>query len=108
MILSGDEAIVIATMLHEITLGPLATREAMRLTEEAGLWHSIELVTDAKNLLLALAQHHMKPPAEKSFFTHLLWLRQKLEAGVFEKLRWCDTRDMTGDGHTKGSVPRDA
>ena len=43
MILSGDEAIVIATMLHEITLGPLATREAMRLTEELGLLFGIDL-----------------------------------------------------------------
>ena len=26
---------------------------------------------------------------------------------MLRRIRWCDTRDMTADGHTKGSIPRD-
>ena len=50
----------------------------------------------------------MKNPAEKNFIAHLLWLKNKLENGVIKQLTWTDTRDMTADGHTKGSIKRTA
>ena len=46
----------------------------------------------------------MGPPAEKSFVTHLLGLKEKLETGVIKSLTWDDTRDMTADGHTKDAI----
>ena len=103
---TADSAVVLGTMLHEVIQGPLNISEAMRLTHEAGLCYEIEIGTDAKNLLLALGAPRLKPPAEKSFIVHLLWLKEKLELGVITRLTWVDTRDMTSDGHTKGSVPR--
>ena len=64
------------------------------------------MVTDAKNLLSALACTQLKIPAEQNFIVHLQWLKNKLECGVIRKLIWCDTRDMSADGHTKGSIDR--
>ena len=30
-----------------------------------------------------------------------------LERGIVHCVQWCDTRDMSADGHTKGSIDRD-
>ena len=30
-----------------------------------------------------------------------------MQAGIVHSIQWCDTRDMTADGHTKGSIDRD-
>eukprot|EP00959_Pyramimonas_sp_CCMP1952_P304725 6377450-Pyramimonas_sp.AAC.1 len=30
-----------------------------------------------------------------------------MERGIAHSTRWCDTRDMTADGHTKGSIDRE-
>ena len=38
---------------------------------------------------------------------HLLWLRELLENGILSALHWLDTRAMSADGHTKGSIERD-
>ena len=37
---------------------------------------------------------------------HVKWLREMLENDMIHEIRWCDTRDMTADGHTKGSIDR--
>jgi len=38
----------------------------------------------------------------------LFWLRELIELCLLRKLTWCDTRDLSCDGNTKGSIPRDA
>ena len=30
-----------------------------------------------------------------------------MTAKIIKEVRWCDTRDMTADGHTKGSIDRE-
>ena len=30
-----------------------------------------------------------------------------MEFGIVHSVQWCDTRDMSADGHTKGSIDRD-
>eukprot|EP00959_Pyramimonas_sp_CCMP1952_P337791 7073709-Pyramimonas_sp.AAC.1 len=30
-----------------------------------------------------------------------------MERGIAHCVQWCDARDMTADGHTKGSIDRD-
>ena len=95
-------------MLHEISHGQLAVRQAMAATESSGLAFELRVNTDARNLVAALRGNRVKALAEKSFITHLLWLKDKLQAGVIKQLVWKDTRDMTADGHTKGSISRDA
>ena len=39
---------------------------------------------------------------------HVQYMREKLEQRQLSLIRWADTRDMNSDGHTKGSIPRDA
>ena len=68
----------------------------------------IQIVMDAKNLLSALRVTNLKISAEKNFIVHLMWLKDKITSGVVRRLIWTDTRDMTADGHTKGSIKRTA
>jgi hypothetical protein len=49
-----------------------------------------------------------KMPSEKSVALHLFWLRELIRKQIVTGITWCDTRDMTADGHTKGAVSRDA
>eukprot|EP00959_Pyramimonas_sp_CCMP1952_P331213 6935901-Pyramimonas_sp.AAC.1 len=30
-----------------------------------------------------------------------------MERGIVRSIQWCDTRDMTADGHTKESIDRE-
>lgn len=79
---------------------------ARSFADYGGLCVGTDCVTDAANLLLILENSSMTNPAEKNFLIHLLMLKDKLEHKVVNSLRWCDTRDMTADGHTKGNIPR--
>ena len=56
----------------------------------------------------ALLMDPVKPPSENSMAGHLWWLSDQLRTRQLADLVWCDTRDMTADGHTKGSVDRKA
>ena len=49
-----------------------------------------------------------KPPTEVSLAGHVLWMREMYDQSLISQLSWTDTRDMFGDGLTKGSVARDA
>ena len=46
------------------------------------------------------------PNCEKTLLGHIARIREWLQNGIIESLQWCDTRDTTADGHTKGSVDR--
>ena len=39
---------------------------------------------------------------------HLHYLRELLNLNIVARLVWFDTRDMTADGLTKGSIDREA
>ena len=82
--------------------------EAARLSEEAGLGFKVSAVTTAKNLLSAPHVANLKVPAKKNLIAHLMWLKDKHTKGAVKKLMWTDTRDMTVDGRTKGSIKGDA
>ena len=53
-----------------------------------------------------MTSRDLKTPAEKTLLGHILWLRELLQLRLIESIQWCDTRDMTADGHTKGCVDR--
>ena len=38
---------------------------------------------------------------------HVSWICELLQLKLVEAIQWCDTRDMTADGHTKGCIERD-
>ena len=102
-----DQGLVIVSMLHEIYKGPQSTREMARLSEEGGFVYHILLVTDAMNLIHYLRYSRLKFPAERSFVCHCLWLRERIQRNILDA-EWTDTRDQTVDGHTKGSISRNA
>ena len=48
----------------------------------------------------------LKTPTEKTLLGHVSWIREMMQNGIVDEIQWCDTRDMTADGHTKGSIDR--
>ena len=56
----------------------------------------------------AVTADRVKAPAEKSLLSHIQFVRELLDKGIVRALMWLDTRDMTADGMTKGSVDRKA
>ena len=103
-----DELIPMALTLHEFGVGvaPMAQTRAAQESAETSI--KTILTTDSLSLWTAVAASTMKVPSEKTLAVHLYWVRDLLEKRALHTLRWCDTRDMTADAHTKGSIPRDA
>ena len=65
------------------------------------------LALDAMSVFAAVTAANVKEPAEKSLYNHVLYLRELLDTFVLHSIWWIDTRDMTSDGLTKGTVDRD-
>eukprot|EP00439_Symbiodinium_sp_Y106_P049299 s2398_g6.t1 len=93
---------------EELKTGVLTSQQARTLREQGGFAMSSELHVDAMNLYQALTAQYPKPPAEKTLFTHIAWLRDLLSLGIPRTAVWVDTRDMYADGLTKGKISRDA
>ena len=64
------------------------------------------LTTDAESVYKSLTSRDLKVPTEKTLLGHVSWVRELLSLGLIKAVQWCDTRDMTADGHTKGSIDR--
>ena len=64
------------------------------------------LAIDAMSVFAAITATYVKAPAEKSLLSHVQFVRELLDQGVLRGIEWWDTRDMTADGLTKGSVDR--
>ena len=94
--------------LHEVHTGPLTPEQARGLRERGGFSMESELLVDAMNLFHALTATYPKPPAEKTLYAHLAWLRDLMQCNIPNVVTWCDTRDMLADAMTKGKVSRDA
>ena len=103
---AADHVIPLATTLHEFNNGPVTAYQARRIREEGGLSFDVTLTVDAMSLYAAVAASTIKVPAERSLAGHLYWLRELIDNHVLRRLRWCDTRDMSADCHTKGSIDR--
>ncbi len=58
------------------------------------------------SMFAAISVATVRVPSEKSLACHLFWLQELLEIGLLNDLQWADTRDMSADGHTKGSIDR--
>ena len=58
------------------------------------------------SLWSAIAAIAVRIPTEKNLAVHMFWLKQLLTIKAIKVLRWCDTRDMNADCHTKGSIDR--
>ena len=64
------------------------------------------LTTDAESCYKSCSSADFKIPTEKTLAGHVSWIREMLRVGIVSDLQWCDTRDMTADGHTKGTIDR--
>ena len=64
------------------------------------------LTVDAESVYKSLSSQDLKVPTEKTLLGHVAWVREIMQSGIVWELQWCDTRDMTADGHTKGSIDR--
>ena len=104
---AADNGLLLALQLHEVSQGAVTAAEGLRLREQGGMSIKTVLGIDAMSIWTALAAERTKAPAEKSMLLHLLWLRELLERGILDSLQWLDTRVMSADGHTKGSILRD-
>ena len=103
---AADTLIMMLFTMHELQAGPTSTREARRLREEGGWCFKSILTVDAMSLFAAIAASTVKVPSEKNLAGHLFWLRELLDYKVITQIQWADTRDMSSDGHTKGSIDR--
>lgn len=105
-IAATDAALAICLSLEEIAQGPMKPEVAMKARETGGLTTKISVKIDAMSIISALSVERPKAPAESSLLVHLLWLKQLVDNNVLNELAWVDTRDMSADGHTKGSIDR--
>ena len=90
----------------EIRQGCFGPRDIIKIREEGGLNLKVTLTMDAESVYKSVISRDMKAPTEKTLLGHVVWLRELLQIGVIDTVQWCDTRDMTADGHTKGSIDR--
>ena len=101
-----DDAFPTLVNLHELKHGVLTPEQLKHVRECGGLCLYVTLTTEAESVYKSLTSRDLKVPAEKTLLGHVSWVRELMQLGLIKSLHWCDTRDMTADGHTKGSVDR--
>ena len=65
-----------------------------------------EAAVDAKAAFDGVTAEQPNTPVEKPLLLHALAMREYLESGHVDVIRWLDTLAMLADGMTKGSVER--
>ena len=101
-----DDAYPTLVTLHELREGVLTPEQLKHVREKGGLLLEVSLTTDAESVYKSLTSRDLKTPTEKTLLGHVSWIRELLQLGIVKTIRWCDTRDMTADGHTKGCIDR--
>jgi len=101
-----DDAFPTIVTVCELHYGACSPRDLKNFREQGGLKVRVTLTTDAESVFRSLSSRDCKTPAEKTLLGHVMYLRELLMLGLVDELRWCDTRDMTADGHTKGCIDR--
>jgi len=101
-----DDVFPTLISIVEIRHGSFTAKEIIKIREEGGLALKVTLTMDAESVYKSVISRDMKAPTEKTLLGHVVWLRELLQIGVIESVQWCDTRDMTADGHTKGTIDR--
>ena len=72
-----------------------------------GLDIKVYLTIDAEYVYISLCSKDLKTPTESTLLGHISWIRQMMSTGIVHSIQWCGTREMTADGHTKGSIDRE-
>ena len=92
--------------LHELEHGVMTPEQLKRLREQGGLKLEVTLTIDAESVYKSLTSKDLKVPTEKTLIGQVAWLREMIDLDLIHNVCWCDTRDMTADGHTKGAIDR--
>ena len=101
-----DDAYPTIVTLHELREGVMIPEQLKHIREKGGLLLDVSLTTDAESVYKSLTSRDLKTPTEKTLLGHVSWIRELLHLGIVKTIRWCDTRDMTAYGHTKGCIDR--
>ena len=105
---AADSVIPLLVTVEEFARGLTSLTEAKRLPEEGGWCFESMLVTDSMSLFQSATTRLLSCRLRNLLLLHLFWLRELIRKQILTGIKWCDTRDMTADGHTKGSVSQDA
>ena len=101
-----DEAYPTPITLAELKHGVISPSDVKLYREKGGLRLRVILTTDAERVYKSLISRDLKVPTEKTLLGHLSWVRELLQLELISLFQWCDTRDLTADGHTKGCIDR--
>ena len=101
-----DLGFLLAVILHEMLSGVASAAAARQLHETGGMIVPLVLYIDAMSVYAAVTATQIKIPADSSILCYLQYLRELIEHRVLHARVWVDTRDMLGDGMTKGAVER--
>ena len=101
-----DEAYPTLITMHELKHGILKPEQLKNIREYGGIKIIVTLTTDAESVYKSLTAKDIKTPTEKTLMGHVAWIREMMQLGIVDEAQWCDTRDMTADGHTKGCIDR--
>ena len=71
-----------------------------------GLAMKVSLTMDAESVYKSLNSEDLKEPAARALLVHISWTRQFMGRVIVHCAQRRDTRDMNGDGHSKGGVNR--
>eukprot|EP00959_Pyramimonas_sp_CCMP1952_P345194 7229207-Pyramimonas_sp.AAC.1 len=77
------------------------------MREVGGLDIKGSLTIDAESVYKSLSSNDLKIPTERTLLGHISWIRELMDIGIVHNVQWYDTRDMTADGQTKGSIDRE-
>ena len=102
-----DDAYPTLVTISELKHGVLSPTQLKSLREKGGLGIRVVLTTDAESVYKSLTSRDLKAPTERTLLGHVSWVRELVQLKIIESVQWCDTRDMTADGHTKGSIDRE-
>eukprot|EP00959_Pyramimonas_sp_CCMP1952_P206716 4322992-Pyramimonas_sp.AAC.1 len=93
--------------LKELHAEPLAPTQLKYILELGGRSIQVTLTIVAECAFKFLPSQDLKKPTECTLLEHISWIRQMMERGIAYSIQLCDTRDMTADGHTNGTIDRD-
>ena len=101
----GDSYPTIITT-HDIKYGTMGAAQLKHIREAGGLRMKIYLTIDAESVHKSLTSSELKTPTENSMLGHISGIRELLQLRIIQMIQWCDTRDMTANGHTNGCIDR--
>ena len=101
-----DDAYPSLITLAELKYGVLSPKQLKDHREIGGMHLKVVVTLDAESVYKSLTSRDLKVPTERTLLGHVSWIRELLQLGILEAIQWCDTRDMTADGHTKGQIDR--